>query len=425
MDNQDTPDTPPNGAPAQDTQAQGAAPRPGANQLTTALIVIIVVLLFAMLLLTMNEQLFQAQQAKSTANDLTALETQNAKLRAEANAERARLGLDPLPADAKDVRAMADRIQRDATSLAAMANQWQTELQQKDEALQASDKEISGHTQNAQRLYAQNAALKAKLEQQADLANQVVRLTNDLKIANNQIADANQRLTQMQGRPTSEEAAQFRKQLTDSLEARNKLQLQVDKLMSDAQSTVPKQKYDDVLAELEQIKPLSVTQRYEIQRLRALLDRARLFIESEKDLPAEAARLFTKLRTLDNSRGADLTAAYKEIEATLGAKVIHRQTFETGSSQITFNRETMIKSAMGGVAGVDSFFLVVGYASKTGDADSNRKLSAARATTAASVVNLLKTPQQDVRAVYLGQTNRFSTNKPEDNQICEVWEIKR
>ena len=95
MDNQDTPDTPPNDAPAQDAQAQGAAPRPGANQLTTALIVIIVVLLFAMLLLTMNGQLFQAQQAKSSANDLTALETQNAKLRAEANAERARLGLDP------------------------------------------------------------------------------------------------------------------------------------------------------------------------------------------------------------------------------------------------------------------------------------------------------------------------------------------
>ena len=240
-----------------------------------------------------------------------------------------------------------------------------------------------------------------------------------------EILDTNQRLSEMQGRPSSEEAAQFRKQLTESLEARNKLQLQVDKLMSEAQSTVSKQQYDDVVAELEQLKPLSVTQRYEIQRLRALLDRARLFIESEEDLPAEAARLFAKLRTLDNTRGADLATAYKEIEATLGAKVIHRQSFETGSSQITFNRETMIKNAMGGVAGVNSFFLVVGYASKTGDPDSNRKLSAARATTAASIINLLKTPQQDVRGVYLGQTNRFSTDKPLDNQICEVWEIKR
>ena len=378
-----------------------------------------------MLLLTMNGQLFMAQNAGKPANDITTLESQNAKLRAEANAERARLGLDPLPADAKDVRAMADRIQRDATSLAAMANQWQTELQEKDEALQASEKAIAGHSQNAQRLYAQITALQSKLDQQADLAHQVVTLTNDLKIANNQILDTNQRLSEMQGRPSSEEAAQFRKQLTESLEARNKLQLQVDKLMSEAQSTVSKQQYDDVVAELEQLKPLSVTQRYEIQRLRALLDRARLFIESEEDLPAEAARLFAKLRTLDNTRGADLATAYKEIEATLGAKVIHRQSFETGSSQITFNRETMIKNAMGGVAGVNSFFLVVGYASKTGDPDSNRKLSAARATTAASIINLLKTPQQDVRGVYLGQTNRFSTDKPLDNQICEVWEIKR
>ena len=425
MDNQDTPDTQPNDAPAQNTQSQGAPARSGANQLTTALIVVIVVLLFAMLLLTMNGQLFMAQNAGKPANDITTLESQNAKLRAEANAERARLGLDPLPADAKDVRAMADRIQRDATSLAAMANQWQTELQEKDEALQASEKAIAGHSQNVQRLYAQITALQSKLDQQADLAHQVVTLTNDLKIANNQILDTNQRLSEMQGRPSSEEAAQFRKQLTESLEARNKLQLQVDKLMSEAQSTVSKQQYDDVVAELEQLKPLSVTQRYEIQRLRALLDRARLFIESEEDLPAEAARLFAKLRTLDNTRGADLATAYKEIEATLGAKVIHRQSFETGSSQITFNRETMIKNAMGGVAGVNSFFLVVGYASKTGDPDSNRKLSAARATTAASIINLLKTPQQDVRGVYLGQTNRFSTDKPLDNQICEVWEIKR
>ena len=39
-------------------------------------------------------------------------------------------------------------------------------------------------------------------------------------------------------------------------------------------------------------------------------------------------------------------------------------------------------------AGEDSFFLVVGYASKSGDLASNRQLSSDRATTIASVANL-------------------------------------
>jgi hypothetical protein len=30
-----------------------------------------------------------------------------------------------------------------------------------------------------------------------------------------------------------------------------------------------------------------------------------------------------------------------------------------------------------------------------------------------------------VQAVYLGQTDRFSSRVPERNQICEVWRIRR
>ena len=71
------------------------------------------------------------------------------------------------------------------------------------------------------------------------------------------------------------------------------------------------------------------------------------------------------------------------------------------------------------------YFLVVGYASKTGDAASNQKLSARRATAVASIVNQLKKSGQEVRAVYLGQTDRFSRSVNAENQLCEVWRIRK
>ena len=68
---------------------------------------------------------------------------------------------------------------------------------------------------------------------------------------------------------------------------------------------------------------------------------------------------------------------------------------------------------------------MVGYASKSGGKEQNQALSSQRATTVASVVNVLRASNQVVRAVYLGETDRFSKTDEMANQICEVWEIKR
>jgi len=393
------------------------------NQLTTALIVIIVVLLFVMLMFSMNGQLFQS--GGQNTSDVTALESRNAQLRADANAERARQGLQPLPEDSRNARMMADRIQRDSTSLAALTGQWQTELETKDAALRDLQSQLTSRDENAKRLYTQIASLTRKLDQAASASEQLLSISNNLQIANNQIENYRKQLAELQGRPSNEQLTLIRQQLTEGIDSNGKLQMQLNALQEQAKNKVDRSQHDEAMAELAKLRPQLNTQRYEIQRLRSLLDRTRLFIESEKDLPAEAARLFARLKTLDNVSGPALETAYKEIETTLGARVIHRQSFATGSSQINFNRETMIKNAMGGVAAINSYFLVVGYASNTGDAKNNRTLSAARATTAASVVNLLKTPQQDVRAVYLGQTDRFDKANHVTNQICEVWEIKR
>mgnify|MGYP000454005780 CR=1 FL=1 len=58
-------------------------------------------------------------------------------------------------------------------------------------------------------------------------------------------------------------------------------------------------------------------------------------------------------------------------------------------------------------SGNDSFILVVGYASKSGDLASNRTLSADRATRLASVTNTHKKKDQGVQAVFLAETDRF------------------
>ena len=71
----------------------------------------------------------------------------------------------------------------------------------------------------------------------------------------------------------------------------------------------------------------------------------------------------------------------------------------------------------------NTFFLVVGYASPSGDSKTNEKLSSSRATRVASMVNYLKKSGQAVQAVYLGEGNRFGpTDGP--NQVCEVWAIR-
>jgi len=73
----------------------------------------------------------------------------------------------------------------------------------------------------------------------------------------------------------------------------------------------------------------------------------------------------------------------------------------------------------------DSFFLVIGYASKTGSFDLNKELSEARATAVATSAVESAKPGQKVRAVFLGQTDRFSSSDVRDDQICELWEIPK
>jgi len=69
--------------------------------------------------------------------------------------------------------------------------------------------------------------------------------------------------------------------------------------------------------------------------------------------------------------------------------------------------------------------LAIGYASETGNVDKNRTLSSDRATAVAELYAAAKRPAQLVQAVYLGQTDRFSSKSPERNQLVEIWRIRK
>jgi len=429
MDNQEQPlpKTPAHNAPIADPHPSNhglPAAKSNSNQaLTTGLIVLVVVLLFIMLMFSMNGK---GPFAKSDEKaNLTELKARNAQLRADTNAARISRGEAPLPEGASSARSMADRLQRDAISLASLTSQWEKELAQKDATMRKLESELAARSQNSQQLYGQIASLQKQLAQAGNAGAEVNRLQNDLKIAENQAAMLRKQLAEFQSRPTNEQLATLNKLLDTSIAKEKQLQLQVNALMEDAKNSVDRKKYTDAMAELEQLRPKVNQQRYEIQSLRAQLDRTRLFIESHKDLPAEAAALFERLRTLENTNPQQLAAAYQDIGTSLNARIVLRQEFATGSSQIPFDREALIRQALSVKKDAGTFFLVVGYASKTGDAKGNRELSAKRATTVASVVNTLKENGQQVKAVYLGQTNRFSTEDNGANQICEVWEIKK
>lgn len=411
------PDTPP---PVSNTPPAKA---PATMSLTTALIAIIVVILFIMLMLSMNNKLFQTQGENS--RDLSTLEERNAQLRTEANAERARLGLAPLPEGSAAAKAMANRLRRDATDLAALTLQWQTELETKDNALADLQSQITARDQNAQSLYAQISALQTKIDQNANAEGMVITLRNDLQIAQNQLLTYQKQLAEAQGRPSAEVLTQLRAKLDESQAANLKLGQQVDALLAQSANAVDQAKYDELAAELARIRPEYNRQRYEIQQLRTKLDRAQLFIESEDNIPPIAVKLYARLKSLDGLTGEALDLAYQKIGIELGARIVHRQDFATGSSEVTFDREKMIKNATAQKAQPDAFFLVVGYASKTGEQSKNYELSKNRATNTASIANTLKQQHQTVKAVYLGQTNRFDKSNPLKNQICEVWEIDR
>ena len=390
------------------------------NLITTSLIILIVFLLFVMLMLSIGSK---PSQSLGGSEGITALELNNEQLRAKANAERARNGLPPLPPSSASAYTTAERLRNDAKSLASLASSWEAELETKNVAIGELQAQLASRDEMTRELYTKISALQNQANQSAGAASQLALLSGDLQTANEQIERYRIQIGELQGRPSNDQLSDLRKQLNESLSKNGKLQLQIDDLLKAANSSSSKI-YDEALTEIENLRGDNHKQRYEVQRLRAELDHPTLFIKSDKDLPAEAARLYAKLTTLEDADQKQLASAYEDIRKTMNAQIIHRQTFSKGSSRITFDREKIIQDILDKRQDRKSLFLVIGYASVSGKPDSNRELSAKRATTVASIVKMLKADDQQVKAFYLGETKRFSVDSEIENQICEIWEIK-
>ena len=390
------------------------------NLITTSLIILIVFLLFVMLMLSIGSK---PSQSLGGSEGITALELNNEQLRAKANAERARNGLPPLPPSSASAYTTAERLRNDAKSLASLASSWEAELETKNVAIGELQAQLASRDEMTRELYTKISALQNQANQSAGAASQLALLSGDLQTANEKIERYRIQIGELQGRPSNDQLSDLRKQLNESLSKNGKLQLQIDDLLKAASSSSSKI-YDEALTEIENLRGDNHKQRYEVQRLRAELDHPTLFIKSDKDLPAEAARLYAKLTTLEDADQKQLASAYEDIRKTMNAQIIHRQTFSKGSSRITFDREKIIQDILDKRQDRKSLFLVIGYASVSGKPDSNRELSAKRASTVASIVKMLKADDQQVKAFYLGETKRFSVDSEIENQICEIWEIK-
>ena len=325
--------------------------------------------------------------------EITALDAEAKALRAQLNKERANLGLHPLDDGSESVEEIAKRLKRDADTLAAVVNTFQSRLDEKDLALKAKGDELIRSEKSRAALSAEVARLNNELQRSLVNASDIDLLRSNLDAMTSQrdalateVSSLKQPLANASG-ASSADMADLERRLEETRRAKDFFESRVRELEGE-------------------------------------INKAKLFASSESELLPAAVQLFRSLRKLENRPDSDLTTAYSQFGTDLGANVLHTLKFATGSSDLTPEDENVLRQIVNDVPEGD-LILCVGYASETGNVDSNQTLSSDRATSAAEFLTALKLPGQAVQAVYLGQTDRFSSRIPERNQLVEVWRIRR
>ncbi len=305
---------------------------------------------------------------------------------------------------AQDGNILAGNIKRDAEALLRYINATQGELTR-----------LRGSEAAQQDLYVQIGNLKSQLAQAQNAQSQLAGLQAQLQSQQARI----QSLTEQLGNSVDQgTVARLREQINGIKQEREELRLQLAQLKANMTDMVDR----DQLDELRKLLPENRRLRAEIQELRAKMDSSsKLFVDRE-NLSPRAASLFQELVRLEGNSPAALQQAYRRIEQDMKARVMETASFKTGSSALDPKHESHIENVIS-TSPEGAFFLVVGYASGSGDLQNNRELSRKRSIRTASVVNHLKRRGQNVQAVYLGETDRFGSENL-SNQVCEVWEIR-
>ena len=315
--------------------------------------------------------------------------------RSELNRQRMAMGLPPLDGGSEPVEEIAKRLKADADTLAGISGKFQQMLADK-------DTELSARNADTLRL--------EKLRQDVSLENG--RLQSELQRA--LIAsDGNERLKMM---------------LADSQAQREALSREVATLKEElavAGAGVSEDDFADLQRRYEEVLREKNFYEARAKELEEASQKADLFAESENELLPAAVELFRRLRKMEGVKDSDLTTEYSRLGVDLGANVLHTLSFATGSSTLSKEDLSQIDEIVSAEVPDGDLTLVIGYASETGNPEANQNLSSDRATAAAEYFASNKRPGQLVQAVYLGQTDRFSSRVPERNQICEVWRIRR
>ncbi|MFT6242740.1 MAG: outer membrane protein OmpA-like peptidoglycan-associated protein [Akkermansiaceae bacterium] len=368
---------------------------PASNQnLIIGIVMGAVVLL--LLLLVISRQMHKNEESKES-KELTQIkqEINERKARSEA------LHYADIAGVTQNPDALISQIKSDTEALGRLVN------------ASASDAAMLRTAQDrASAMSRRNTDLENQLRQDQAAASRVAGLEAELARARQSLA----------GAVDKGSADSLRDQLALAKNERDRLQNELAQLRTSQGGMVDLNTHALVQAENTQLNTDNTALRFENQRLRAELAGAKLFVTNSKDVSPRALALYQELKRIEPENHRARAQIYTRIDSDLKASVREDIVFKKGSADIALEHETHIKE-MATAAPVNSFFLVVGYASPSGDSMSNKELSSQRATRVASMVNSLKKKGQGVQAVYLGEGNRFG---PDDapNQVCEVWEIR-
>ena len=320
-----------------------------------------------------------------------------------------------LPADTSSIDQLSQRISKDAIALRNNVDTIQQALSAKENALMKAEADLAALKRTFENTNAETAKMRSQLiALEGQQANTSI-LRDEVEALKIKLAERDKQITELSKRPTPETVSQFRASLNETMLTNETLNKRIAELELQNSQAVNS-------SEAAQLKSENDKLRLELQQLRADNDYEDLYAKSAEELRPEAARLYADLQKLEGLTPDQLEAAYMKISLDHNAHKLRTVRFKTGSSDVGWQDLTGIKDTIT-TAKKDSFFLVVGYASKTGNADNNKILSAKRSVTIASIVKHLK-GGIGTRAVYLGQTDRFSA-QPLDNQICEIWELRK
>jgi outer membrane protein OmpA-like peptidoglycan-associated protein len=371
--------------------ANGTGPSKSGLPPAVALAFVIIALLGVLIVMVLkNGSVFSS----STSADIKKAEAEVQVLRQVLNNERIAMGLSPILGDSEPIETIAGRLKKDADSLVALAGSYQKMLEQKDAELAARNSEILRSENLRQSLAAEAVRLQNELQRALISGTDADMLRRDLADVKAQrdalaaeLASARQKMLTMTSGASVEDYADLQRRFDETLRAKEFFEARVKDLEGE-------------------------------------LAKAKLFASSENELLPAAVELFRNLRQLENKPDSEISSAYSSLAVKLGANVLKTLNFTTGSSALVPADEEAIRTMVADIPDGD-LLLSIGYASETGNVDSNRTLSSDRATAAAQLISSVKRPEQLTQAVYLGQTDRFSSRIPERNQLVEIWHIRK